>query len=184
MESFIEAVFGAHRAVSVPEMAVRAVIIYVAGLLIVRFAKNRLLGRSTAFDIILGFILGSLFSRAINGGAPLIASVVAGAVLAVAHWGLALLTRHSEAMDMTFKGRARMLVEGGEILRHDLERAEVSERDLLEAVHLHGLASVAEVEAAWIEPNGQIAVVRRPRETRVLEIRVEQGVQVVRLEVT
>ena len=67
MGSFLEAVFGAQRAISVPEMAVRAVIIYVVGLLIVRFAKNRLLGRSTAFDIILGFILGSLFSRAING---------------------------------------------------------------------------------------------------------------------
>ncbi len=182
MGSFLEAVLGAHRAITVPEMAVRAVIIYVAGLVIVRFAKNRLLGRSTAFDIILGFILGSLFSRAINGGAPLIASVVAGAVLAIAHWVLALLTRHSESMDATFKGRARKLVEDGEVRRLDLRRAEMSERDLLEAVHLRGLASVDEAEAAWMEPNGQIAVVPRRREARILEVRVADGVQVVRIE--
>ena len=105
-------------------------------------------------------------------------------MLTAVHWGLALLTRHSEAMDATFKGRARTLIEGGEILLPNLRRAEVSERDLLEAVHLRGLASAAEVETAWIEPNGQIAVVPRRRGPRVVEVRVEDGVQIVRLEMT
>jgi len=66
---------------AVAAVAARAVLIYVAGLAVVRLGKSRLLGRATAFDIILAFILGSLFSRAVNGTAALLVTLAAAIVL-------------------------------------------------------------------------------------------------------
>ena len=45
-------------------MALRTVIVYAITLLIVRAGNKRFIGESTAFDVILGIMLGSIMSRA------------------------------------------------------------------------------------------------------------------------
>src|SRR3954454_23283480 len=44
------------------QMALRAVVLYVVTLLMVRLGKKRFMGQSTAFDVILGIMLGSIVS--------------------------------------------------------------------------------------------------------------------------
>lgn len=105
MDELLRSIFGPaplHEGITALHMAGRAVIAYAGGLVLVRLGKNRLLGRTTAFDIILAFLLGSLLSRAINGGAPMVGSLAAAAVLVALHWGVALLTFHSERLDRLF----------------------------------------------------------------------------------
>ena len=56
---WLEAVFGSAGsldALTFEHMLARAVVIYGLGLIIIRFGKNRLLGRTTGFDIVLAFI--------------------------------------------------------------------------------------------------------------------------------
>ena len=67
------------------QMALRAVVVYVATVLTVRLGKKRFMGRSTAFDVILGIMLGSVVSRAITGNAPFVPALVAAAVLLAMH---------------------------------------------------------------------------------------------------
>lgn len=154
-----------HEGITLFHMAVRAAIVYVAGLALVRLGKNRLLGRTTAFDIILAFILGSLLSRAINGGAPMLGTLTAAAVLVLLHWGFALMTLYSDRLDRLFKGTQIELVRRGEIDRRGLRKAEISEQDLMEALRLQGgLADVREVFAACLERNGAISVVPRRKD--------------------
>jgi hypothetical protein len=52
------------------QMALRAVVVYVVTVIIVRLGKKRFMGQGTAFDVILGIMLGSIVSRAITGNAP------------------------------------------------------------------------------------------------------------------
>jgi uncharacterized membrane protein YcaP (DUF421 family) len=58
--------------IDVLQMALRAVIIYVVTICVVRMGKKRFMGGATVFDVILGIIVGSLASRAITGNAPLL----------------------------------------------------------------------------------------------------------------
>lgn len=151
-----------HEGITVLHMAARAAIVYLAGLVLVRLGKNRLLGRTTAFDIILAFILGSLLSRAINGGAPMGGSLLAAAVLVALHWVFALLTYRSDRLDRLFKGSQVVLVRQGRPNPAGLRRAEVSAADLMEAVRLRGgTESLEEVSFAGLERNGEISVVLR-----------------------
>src|SRR5215213_531735 len=72
--------------INVPQMALRAVVVYGAVVLIVRMGKKRFMSRATAFDVILGIMLGSLVSRAIAGTAPFAPTLAASATLIAVHW--------------------------------------------------------------------------------------------------
>jgi uncharacterized membrane protein YcaP (DUF421 family) len=72
-------------------MALRTVVIYVFTLAIVRLGSRRLLSKPSAFDVIVAIMVGSIMSRAINGTAPFVPTMLAGIVLVVMHWLLAAL---------------------------------------------------------------------------------------------
>src|SRR4051812_37536251 len=67
------------------QMGLRAVLVYVVTVLMVRLAKKRFMGWATAFDVILGIMLGSIVSRAVTGNAPLLPALVAAAALLMMH---------------------------------------------------------------------------------------------------
>ena len=62
-------------------MALRTVVIYVFTLAIVRLGSRRLLSKPSAFDVIVAIMVGSIMSRAINGTAPFVPTMLAGIVL-------------------------------------------------------------------------------------------------------
>src|SRR4051812_14636582 len=68
------------------QMALRAVVVHVVTVLMVRLGRKRFMGQSTAFDVILGIMLGSIVSRAITGNAPFFPALAAAAVLLAMHW--------------------------------------------------------------------------------------------------
>src|SRR5262245_48286859 len=73
------------------QASLRAVLIFVIGLAIMRVASRRFLGRATPFDVMLGFLLGSLLSRAISGTAGFVETVVASLVIVLMHRLLATI---------------------------------------------------------------------------------------------
>src|SRR3712207_8480435 len=48
------------------QMALRTVLVYAVTLLLIRLGSKRFLSEATAFDVIVGIMLGSVMSRAIN----------------------------------------------------------------------------------------------------------------------
>jgi uncharacterized membrane protein YcaP (DUF421 family) len=167
--------------ISVPQMALRAAIVYVVALTIVRLGKKRFMGSSTAFDLIVGIILGSTMSRALTGNAPLLPSFAAAAVLVAMHWIVSELALRWHGFGALAKGKPRMLVRDGVPDRSALERSHITERDLEEALRGHGLADVSGVAEARLERDGSISVIKRS-EPRIVEIDVAEGVQKVRIE--
>ena len=170
------------------EMSLRAILVYLAGWAILRAGGNRFLGRETAFDIVLGFVLGSTLSRAINGSAPLFVTLGACALLVLLHQTLAWLTYRSHRFGILMKGRAEPLIQDGQVIEHNLQRHQISRGDLEEALRLNGrVAEPAQVQEARFERNGDISVLEKKekgKEPKVIEVAVREGVQVVRIEIS
>src|SRR5262249_1832292 len=115
----------------------------------------------SAFDVILGLVLASMLSRAINGSAPFWPTLVGGFVLVYLHRLIAFLSFHSEWIEALVKGEAKTLVDHGQRKRDIMRVHKISDKDLLEEVRLNGnKASLEEVEQATLERNGQVSVVR------------------------
>jgi uncharacterized membrane protein YcaP (DUF421 family) len=169
---------------SVFEMCLRAAGIYLAGWAILRIGGNRFLGQETAFDVVLAFVLGSTLSRAINGSAPLLITLAASAVLVALHHLLAWITWRSHHWGVIFKGNPQTLIREGRPLPEALRRFRVSSGDLEQALRLKAhLKDPSGVEEARFERNGGISVIEKKKEPRILEVRVEEGVQTVRIEI-
>ncbi len=167
------------------QMAARAPVVYVAALAMVRLGEKRFLGKSTAFDVILAIILGSVVSRAITGSSPFFATLGAGVVLVGLHWLLAVATFHSDRFGVLVKGTPRELVRDGRILWDGMRKSHVGERDLLGALRANGrLEDPVDVRVARLERDGDISVIERERGPRVVEVAVAEGVQTVRIELS
>ncbi len=173
------------RSFSTLEMSLRAILVYLAGWAILRAGGNRFLGRETAFDIVLGFVLGSTLSRAINGSAPLLVTLAACALLVLLHQVLAWLTYRSHRFGILMKGRAEPLIQDGQVIERSLRRHQISKGDLEEALRLNGrVAEPGQVQEARFERNGDISVLeKKGKKPKVVEVAVREGVQTIRIEI-
>jgi uncharacterized membrane protein YcaP (DUF421 family) len=96
---------------------------------------------------------------------------------------LGLLSYYSPRFNQLLKGRPAVLAQDGHMLRQYLDKYLLTEGDLLEALRLKGnLANLSEAEQVNFERNGSISVVKK-RESRVIEVAVEAGVQTIRLKI-
>ena len=163
------------------QIAARAIVVYLGGLIVVRIGKSRLISRTTSLDVILGFILGSLLSRGITGHASLSGTMMASAVIVAVHWVLTAIACRSHWFGTVFKGNSELVVENGKVLRTPMKHSHISEHDLIEQLRLRGVDDLQQVRAAFKERNGEISVLRQDSQPQVIDVRVENGVQTVRI---
>ena len=160
----IESALGLHETaetLSAGQMALRAVLVYGVLLLLVRLGHKRFVSRSTAFDLVLAIVLGSVASRAVTGTSPLVPTLLASATLVLLHRLLADLTYRSHGIGIVIKGTPRQLVRDGVAIEREMRRGSISRHDLEEALREHGIADLGEVAGAWLERSGNISVVKR-----------------------
>lgn len=143
------------------EMSLRALIIFVFGVLATRIGAWRAFGRWSSPDIIVAIIIGSNLSRALTGPAPLLPTMAATAVFIAAYWLLSLAASRSPALDRLVKGQAVALIVNGKIDEEAVQRSALSRRDLDEALRHKGVTEHSSVVKAMLERNGTITVIRR-----------------------
>jgi uncharacterized membrane protein YcaP (DUF421 family) len=163
-------------------MAIRAVIAYVLLVGLARLGHQRLLDRTSPFDIILGILLGSIASRAITGNAPFFPAIGSCAVLIALHAVFAAVSFRSRWFSFLVKGRAKMLMRDAAPDRRQMRLSHVAEHDIDEALRLHGITERDEVKLLTLERNGKLSLVRRDTQPKVVEVSVAAGVQKVRIQ--
>jgi uncharacterized membrane protein YcaP (DUF421 family) len=164
MTSALTQLLGLHtpvHALSWSQMGARTLVVFIFGLVLVRLADRRFLGRNAGFDILLAFVLGSVLSRAINGQAPFFKSLGASALLVLLHRIVAYIACRWPPFSKLIKGEAVILVKNGQPDQRALHALDISEDDLAENLRLNAnLGELAEVAEARLERNGQIGVVK------------------------
>lgn len=145
--------------------------------------KKRFFGQSTAFDVILGVMLGSVLSRAINGNSKVGPSFVAGLTLVLAHFAISWLAYHWDWLGRLVKGGSNKLIENGQVDEKELGKHHLTDDDLLGALRLSGKVNDPQkVELATLERSGHVSVIPKESVAKVMEVKVEQGVQTIRIE--
>jgi uncharacterized membrane protein YcaP (DUF421 family) len=144
------------------QMMLRATLVFVWGIIIVRLGDRRLLGRNAGFDMLLVVILGSVLSRAINGQSAFFPTLGVSGFLVLLHHLVAWLASRSDRFSKWVKGLPQLLVVDGEVREKELKRSRFTTEDLEENLRLNGnVGSVRQVRCARLERNGSVSVVRR-----------------------
>jgi len=165
------------------QMGLRAVVVYVVTVLMVRLGKKRFMGRATAFDVILGIMLGSIVSRAVTGNAPFLPALVAAAALLLMHAMFSGIAMGWHGFGTLIKGHSEVLVRDGSIDWQAMRTAHMTEHDLWEDLRGKSISHLERVAEARLERNGQLSVIKAQHEPKVLEVRVAEGVQTIRIEI-
>lgn len=166
---------------SILQVITRTIIVYGVALAMIRLGKRRFLGGYTAFDILMGFVVGSILSRTITGRENLLSASVVILTLMAIHYVISYVTYYYDSEHLV-KDDARQLVKDGELDEKAMEISKLGEHDLLQALRQKGsVESIDSVEAAYLERDGSITVIPKKSDPKVLEIEVSEGVQTVKI---
>lgn len=144
------------------EMSIRAALVFVAGLMVMRLGSRRFPGQATPFDLLLAVVLGSVLSRTINGEAAFVTTLAACATLVFAHWVFARAAFLSHRFGKLVKGHERVLVTNGALDWRALDACHITERDLLGALRLRcSTEDVGRIRVARLERTGEISFILR-----------------------
>jgi uncharacterized membrane protein YcaP (DUF421 family) len=140
-------------------MVLRAFVVFVASIVMLKIGDKRFMGKNTAFDVFLGIVFGSTVSRAITGNAPFFPALAGGLALVLLHWFFAAIAFRSHGFGKLVKGSDRVLVRDGEIRWNEMKKAHITEHDLAEAMRSAGeTPDIRRLKAAHLERNGSISV--------------------------
>ncbi|MDB6120676.1 MAG: hypothetical protein JWO08_4457 [Verrucomicrobiaceae bacterium] len=146
------------------QVCLRGVVIFVAGLLMVRVADKRFYAKKSAFDILLALVLGSTLGRAINGSERLFETIGVCFLLVLIHRLMGFAACRYPSFEKIVKGHTNTLVKEGQVLKNNLYGHHLSEEDLNEQLRLQGNASSAEeVALACLERSGEISVIKKEK---------------------
>lgn len=142
------------------QVGLRAIIVFVVSLVLVRLANRRFLAKLSAFDAILGFMLASMLARAINGSGPFFPTLAGGLVLVGLHRLLAAMAFRSAKVGEWVKGEAEALAREGKVNPQAMRKHRITEPDLLEAARLNGnVADLNDIQLATMERNGHVSII-------------------------
>jgi hypothetical protein len=145
---------------TVLQVSLRGLIIFIAAIVMVRVADKRFLSKMTALDAILGFFLASMLSRAVNGSANLLPTIASGFALVLVHRLFCWLGMKSDTFGGLVKGHEDLLIKDGKLIEQAMRANHLSRKDLLEELRQQGqVTSPSEVREAYIERSGKISVI-------------------------
>jgi uncharacterized membrane protein YcaP (DUF421 family) len=145
---------------STAQLCVRAVILFLVGIVYIRIAGRRTFSQATPLDIVVALVVGSNLSRAMTGKAPFWPALTATLLLVILHRLFVMLTLRWTWLAKVMKAEPVVLVRDGVKDSAAMVRHGIGEGDLLEALRLEQAERPEDVRLATLENNGRISVVR------------------------
>jgi uncharacterized membrane protein YcaP (DUF421 family) len=147
------------------DIVLRATVIFIALYLLVRLMGKRELGQMTPFELIVLVVIGDLIQQGVTQndfsltGAIIAISTIAFLAL-VMSWASYLWPRAERLLE----GEPRVIVRDGELLTANLRRNRLTTNEIESEMRLAGIARMADVKWAILEPRGKISFIERGSE--------------------
>ena len=153
---------GQPKELSLVQLCVRAFIVFLLGLAMVRLGDRRSLAEKTGFDTLFLVLIGAVLARAINGSAAFLTTIGCAFFLMLVHRTFAWIAFRSHAFGKLIKGAEVKIISDGRIDRKALKRHLVSEHDLEEDLRLSAeTEDIADIKVARLERSGDISFIKK-----------------------
>ncbi len=143
------------------ELVIRAVVIYLAVLVLLRISGKRQIGQMGPTEFVAVLLISNAVQNSMNGGDN---SLLGGLILATALVSLSALisylTYRGKIFSAIFEGTPTLVVHKSAIVKSSLRREWVSENELHSLLRKQGVHKLTEIESAILEPDGTLTVVR------------------------
>lgn len=144
------------------EFVVRAILVYLFLLVILRLTGKRQVGQLAPFDLVMLLVLSNAVQNSMNGGDNSITGgVILVCTLIALNWSISYLTFRSKKLEALVEGRPVVLVHNGHVDRQAMRSVQLTMHELDAALRAEGCSGVEDVRFALLENNGHITALRK-----------------------
>jgi uncharacterized membrane protein YcaP (DUF421 family) len=144
------------------ELILRAVVVYVFLLVLLRVTGKRQVGQLAPFDLVLLLVLSNAVQNSMNGGDnSLVGGLLVAATLVALNFLVGYLTYRSKKLEALIEGRPQVLIHNGKLIQEVVSGANLSHHEIQAALRQGGCTCIDEVHVAVLENNGAISVISR-----------------------
>lgn len=141
---------------------VRISVMYLYALALVRISGKQTLGQLTAMDFVVTLIVGDLVDDIVWAEIPVLQGMVAFAVVVFAHMLVTFISSRNVGFYRLVTPPENLLIENGKLVQKSLRQERMRPEEVQSELRLKGEDHPSEVKQAWLEPNGQVSVVKDP----------------------
>jgi uncharacterized membrane protein YcaP (DUF421 family) len=156
-------------AIDVPilELVVRGSLVYVAVFILLRTTMRRTAGQLTMLDIVIILLIAGGASDAMTGGTTSVTgSLVLVSTIVAWNYALNLIGYRFPLIERLLAPAPLQVVRDGRLLRRNMRRELLTERELFVQLREQGIEDIAHVKAAYIEGDGLVSVIHHDDEHR------------------
>jgi len=147
--------------VSPLDLILRAGVVYLTVLVLLRISGKRQMGQMGATEFVAILLISNAVQNSMNGGDnSLIGGVILAAVLVAISALISYLTYKSRFFSSIFEGTPTLLVHKGKTIAKNLAHERMSESELKMLLRKQGLHNLADIETAILEADGTLSVTR------------------------
>jgi uncharacterized membrane protein YcaP (DUF421 family) len=146
---------------SVPwwELILRAVVIYIFLILLLRVSGKRQIGELSPFDLVLLLILSNGVENSMNGGdESLVGGIILATTLIVINYGVGLISYKNKRVEKFIEGRPLVLIHEGKVFEDVMKESKLTRLELDSTLRQLGYFDHNEVKLAILENTGKVTV--------------------------
>ena len=138
---------------------IRAVLLYLACLLVMRIMGKRQIGQLQPFEFVISFLVAQLAASPMgDSGIPLIYGLVPLFAILVMHQLISCLMMRSSRFRAFVCGKPAMLIQKGQVQETEMQKQMLNMEDLISQLRAEGFVRLQDIESAILEPNGQLSI--------------------------
>lgn len=142
-------------------LVIRAVVVYLVVLLLLRVSGKRQMGQMGATEFVAILLISNAVQNSMNGGDnSLIGGILLAAVLVGLSTLIAYLTYKSKLFSGIFEGTPTLLIHKGKLIAKHLASERMSETELRILLRKQGVHRWSEIDTAILEADGTLSVTR------------------------
>ena len=144
------------------DIAIRAIVLYVFIVFVMRIIGRHELSTLTPFDLVLLIVLGDAIQQGLTqDDYSVTGAIVAVSTLAVLQVATSYASYRFRPLGKILKGDPIILVENGKLLDKNLHRERLTADDVAEQMRVQQIAAFDEVKWAILESNGTISFIKK-----------------------
>ncbi len=146
---------------SVPwwELIVRALVVYVFLIALLRITGKRQIGQLSPYDLVLLLILSSAVQNSMNAGDnSLSGGLILATTLVAVNYLVGLITFKNKKLESIIEGRPQVIIHNGMLFEDVMSELNLTRDELDSTLRQSGYFEIKDVKLAILENNGSVTV--------------------------
>ena len=156
--------FGVNENISIFEIVVRSVIMFLATFVMVQITGMRYFRKNNPFDMVITFLIGGVLSRGVVGASPLVSTLASTLALIILQKVFYSLAFRNKKFEKIMKGEPFLIYTGGKFLKDNMKQADVTTTEVMEDLRVEQQTeSLDEIEQIYVEKTGEISFIKKEK---------------------